>query len=388
MDESLDFVRGPYGEIFPPPLVGGLDPEEALAQFLDLTAAAGHPVNHLPTRGESRKGLINLAMLYHHQLNLKRALSGEWDDPDALRLRQAVLDGEPLSLRPLGLETLHFSTFAPILQWIGGRRWRVGQADAGRSMVLEGEIGAALEQAWELYRQWSEEERDRFDASTDRLLSGPENLNHLYGRTCILQGEAVIPAAGVKVERLNHYLYRLTTPLGQRLFTTSTHERALRVGEALAERLGLKIRYPEPLELQTGLRRLFDTPPTCTPKGIWTLGPVQAVWAPEGKRWAVLELEKARYFLIQQSGELQVIPAPPTKGRAVATSTLLPHQLPWLETATGNPLYQEIFLAYAAVRIAEYHHERELRQARHTHTMKGIHIHDDHDHGHEHESAH
>src|SRR5690554_3010708 len=111
----MKFNTGPYGEIFPPPLVSGLSPDEALGRLLQGAEKAGKPISSVPSRGESRRGMYNLAMLYVHQTNLARAIAGIIPDPEAEALRRAVIEeGQALSLRPLGMEKLWFTTFAPV----------------------------------------------------------------------------------------------------------------------------------------------------------------------------------------------------------------------------------------------------------------------------------
>jgi hypothetical protein len=54
--------------------------------------------------------------------------------------------------------TMHL-TFAPVLQYLGEGRWRLGTPDYGRSETWdEAGPGAAVRRAQGLYRQWFDEE--------------------------------------------------------------------------------------------------------------------------------------------------------------------------------------------------------------------------------------
>jgi hypothetical protein len=297
---DIDFTRGPYGEILPPPLVSGVDPDEALAQFVQAAERSGNPVT-VPSRGQSRKGMINLAMLYAHQQNLKRALSdlsddGVGDNADGQALYEKVVeDGELLSLRPLGLERLHFATFAPVLRHFEANRWRVGLPSStldkrGRTAVLEGEPGDVLEKAWALYVKWSAEESDQFGETVDKLLDAvPYSLNHAYWAGLLRGGQSAVVAQGVSVGWLGrHQTYRLTTQKGERIVEASSPERAARMAEALAQKARLEMIYPSASDVLDALLAEWalrsdggagDAPePVQDAAGVWVIGDVRARW--------------------------------------------------------------------------------------------------------------
>ena len=149
----MNFSRGPHGEIFPPPLVAGASPEEALREMV------GGDIYERMEPAE-RKAFYGEALLYIHQQNLRRALAGEMaDDPDADALCWAVVQqGEPMSLRPLGMEEMEFKTFAPVLRRVGDDRWQVGIPDDGHHVILIGDAPSVLRQAQQLYVAWAEAE--------------------------------------------------------------------------------------------------------------------------------------------------------------------------------------------------------------------------------------
>jgi hypothetical protein len=147
------FSRGPYGEILPPPLMNGLTPadlNDVVREMIDDPAL---------TEGEDLTPYHPNAMVYVLQQNLVRALSGELNGPDAADLRAAVLRGEPLSVRPVGHETLAYRTFAPVLQRISDTSWRLGLEKHGQTAIIAGDnAGIALRLARQIYVTWAEAE--------------------------------------------------------------------------------------------------------------------------------------------------------------------------------------------------------------------------------------
>jgi len=296
MDNHTDFSRGPYNEILPPPLVGGVDEEEALAMLAQDAEARGQPIS-IPTRGQSRKGMYNLAMLFVHQQNLKRALQGQSDDPDGQALYEAVVkNGELLSLRPAGMESLFFFGFAPVFGRVAESQWRVGLPEHGQTAAVAGEAGAAIEAAWKVYVEWSKQEAERFAEIADRFLKAvPHALNHDYWAAQMRDDEtrAAQIADAVAVEWLGkHQSFRLTTPKGTRLFESSSPERAARIGEAVARQMKVEPQYPSPADMlrvfcaDGGAPRLR----AIGAEGVWMLGhdQVRAKWEGGDKRLAVI----------------------------------------------------------------------------------------------------
>ncbi len=120
----IEFERGPYGEIVPPSL------------------AVGMPLD-------------NLGLVYVHQRRLRQAIAGELDEAEARDLYQAVVvEGERVSLRPLGQEECVLSSFAPVLQCIEGDCWRVGVAGQGRTRDITAPPGRVVELAQGVFVEW------------------------------------------------------------------------------------------------------------------------------------------------------------------------------------------------------------------------------------------
>jgi hypothetical protein len=146
----IEFERGPFGEIVPPSLAAGMPADEALEM---LARDSGTPAGEVE----------NLGLVYVHQRCLRRAIAGELNDDDAARdlYRAVVVEGEPLSLRPLGQEERVFSTFAPVLQHIEGELWRVGVAEQGRTREFTAPLGRVVELAQGVFVEWFKTEVGR-----------------------------------------------------------------------------------------------------------------------------------------------------------------------------------------------------------------------------------
>ncbi len=341
----MTFTYGYFDEIFPPPLVSGMDPDAALHALVATAAAGGNPLSAVPTRGRSRQGMINMALVQQHQTLLVAALCGELDAPDAVALRDAVLNGARLSLRPVLQETLYFSTFAPVLQWLGGHRWRVGVPDFGRHAEIESpDMAQVMQKARALYVQWCQEESQRFAAATAKILTGPNSLYHLYWAAVIGQENWVSLAPDIIVEHLNHTLYRFWTPNGSRLYETSVHTRAARVGETLAHKFKQPVTYPDIATLRDWQAGTFAAPPR-QEAARWHFDAVTAKWAAQGARLGVLGKGSKRYLLQTAQTRVQLIPHTARRARPVAE---LECPVAWLAPAATDPLYQEVLLGWAA----------------------------------------
>ena len=151
---SSDFTRGPYQEILPPPLftLSGVtedDLEDIVAEMAgDLYRDLLDPSLYYED-----------ALVYLHQQNVLRVLAGEFaGDRDAGDLRDAVLRGEALSLRPFAQEDVVYLTFAPVLQRIGDDSWRLGVETYGKTAVIGGDAPTALRRAPQIYVSWAEAE--------------------------------------------------------------------------------------------------------------------------------------------------------------------------------------------------------------------------------------
>lgn len=160
MSNKIEFSRGPHGEIIPPPLftLSGVTPDDLDGVVAEMV---GDIYDHLPDPSLYHEE----ALVYLHQQNLLRLLAGEFEEsPEAVALREAVLRGELLSLRPFGREEATYRYFAPVLRRTGDDRWRLGLADYGRRTVLfsAADAPSALERARHIYVIWAElEEADQ-----------------------------------------------------------------------------------------------------------------------------------------------------------------------------------------------------------------------------------
>ena len=146
------WTRGPYGEILPPPLNAGIEPDEV------LNGIVGARIYALMTPQE-RASFYGDAAIYAHQRRLERVFGGETQTPVEVALYAALLNGQSISLRPLGYEGKRYQSFAPVLQRVGGGRWQVGLEDAGKMEVIEeADSRRAYLRARELATSWAEAE--------------------------------------------------------------------------------------------------------------------------------------------------------------------------------------------------------------------------------------
>ena len=267
--------RGPYGEILPPPLVGGVAPEEALARLVADNAEMGVEVS-VPGKGRALEGMYNVALVYVHQLRLREALAGRLpDDPDAEALRRAVMEErELLSLRPPGLEHLVFTTFAPVLRHLGDGRWRVGLPDHGQVEEFEeDDPGRAVERAQALYVAWSEADDDAFDREAKKALkASPRSLFHDFWLAGFEETGVWERGGGFRLTLLGrHNTMQLDTPRGSRIIKTG-RLRGVQLCDALARRAGVKPPYPPPGPFQAWLVEAGASTPG---RVEWTVGPGQ-----------------------------------------------------------------------------------------------------------------
>jgi len=170
MSKAIAFSRGPYGEIYPPPLLDGITPDDAICILRDAIQQLGEG-GSLPEDDDSKPYVTNLALLYVHQLRLSRALAGQGESDTERALHQAVVvDRSPLSLRPLGLENLSLP-FAPVLQRLDDQEWQVGVYGHGRVGKVKAKLQDVVKRAQALYVRWCEEEEKKKEQAKGARLS-------------------------------------------------------------------------------------------------------------------------------------------------------------------------------------------------------------------------
>lgn len=309
MTNSTSFGTGPYGEILPPPLVSGVDPEEAAVAMVRASRQAGQPIVSIPTKGESRRGYLNQALLYLHQQNLTRALAGQLDEPDAAALRDAVLRGQTLSLRPLGLEQLYFSSFAPVVQQIGDNLWRIGLPGQGRVKTFSASAGEAIVQAQRLYVEWSTAEAEQFKAwarqATTQLEPDYHHLVWLADLTTTADLTAEL-AAGFALQRLGkHSTYRLTTPKGWRIVEAGRPERAIAIAAAVLRQQQIILPRYEPADVLAALVMLGVRLPQPVGKNIWQVNGMRGQALSPDR--VMLQTGGSRYLIGLQETRLDLI---------------------------------------------------------------------------------
>ena len=154
----MRFTKGPYGEIYPPPLFEGVTQAQVVARFKALHLAQGKPLTE-PKTDEGKKALINLAMTYHHQMHFRKVIGGQGQTETERALHAAVVAGERLSIRPIGHEGRENTTFAPVLTRLGEQQWQMGLDGQGNVRVVDATDDQIIEQAQAIYVEWSRAEK-------------------------------------------------------------------------------------------------------------------------------------------------------------------------------------------------------------------------------------
>ena len=263
--------RGPYGEILPPPLVEHVTEEEALARLVADNAALGVKVS-VPQRGHARDGLINVALLYAHQMRLREVLAGRFESSQEEALYEAVtMDGESISLRPLGLEWARYIGFVPILQTqtpgrlliprnrVGPDKpilWRFGINGRGYSELFANiDSVKAVAKAQAIYVRLSTQDAETFEAKARALVDAP-SLLHDYALWQLDDAGEWNRGAGFRLQVIGaHNTMQLDTPSEARPVSLDP-ARAVKLLDALARQAGAEADWPRPVELADWLTRM------------------------------------------------------------------------------------------------------------------------------------
>lgn len=223
--QPLRFQRGPFGEVFPLPLIEGMTGAECLEILEQDARDLGLPLEDVPTRGDSLVGMQQVAAVHVHSKLLCAALDGECTKPEAQGLRYLVVEqGLPMSVRPLLSEHDQYVTFVPIFQRVfeeqgnGGspRKWRLGREGQGRSQIIEAETpGTALGIALDLTAEWYTQEDELL---ADRAKEVPRSItaDYLARQLEVLQRNQDLPLANDwRIVRTRHDIFLLDMFLRQ-----------------------------------------------------------------------------------------------------------------------------------------------------------------------------
>jgi hypothetical protein len=288
--------------------------------------------------------MYNLALVYVHQLRLRDAIAGQLqDDPDARDLYQAVvLEGEPMSLRPLGMEGLVFSTFAPVLQRVGEDRWRVGVEGQGKTTVFDAPLDQVIAKAQAAYVKLSDADDEDWDEKVGKAMKRvPRLLAHEYWAWRFHQDGEWDRGGGFHLTALRgHGTVRLALPNGSRIINTS-RVRAIHMVDALARKAKVEYPWPDPGDI---IEWLTDrgVPLVDTESTPWAIGKFKVAWKPNPPG-AVLGTEDERYFLVvkKRGGELTLHPSSgngkrPNKRKKLAATALGPQIKDFLTDEIGR----------------------------------------------------
>lgn len=217
--QTVRFQRGPFGEVYPLPLIEGMTGPECLAILEQDAKDLGLPLEDVPTRGDSLEGMHQVAAVHVHSKLLCEALDGACTKPEAQGLRYLVVEqGLPMSIRPLFAEHDQYVTFVPIFQRVfeeqgnGGspRKWRLGREGQGRTQVIEAATpGTALGIAQDLAAEWYTQEEALL---SDRAKELPRSLtsDYIARQLEVLQRDQDLPLANEwRIVRTRHDIFIL-----------------------------------------------------------------------------------------------------------------------------------------------------------------------------------
>ncbi|NUM47614.1 MAG: hypothetical protein HUU38_23165 [Anaerolineales bacterium] len=156
---EIQFQRGPYGEIFPPPFISHVTSEEAWKRYYAFNLSIG--VRLSGPQSEAEKPIwYNSAAVFCHQIRLREVIGGTALDetPIEAALRAEVEQGELLSIRPIGMEHRAPKTYAPVIRRLDTTSWQFGLPNHGKSTIIEARSEEIMEKAQQLYIQWQQGE--------------------------------------------------------------------------------------------------------------------------------------------------------------------------------------------------------------------------------------
>ncbi|MGD9100476.1 MAG: hypothetical protein PVF45_08345 [Anaerolineae bacterium] len=343
-DAVIDFDRGPYGEIFSPPLVAGLTMEETLAWLERVSEDLGSPIVDMPSKGRSREGMEWMSVVHATQLRLRQAVAGELpDDPDAGDLyRAVVVEGQPLSLRPLGQEDLTFAGFAPVLQHIAGDRWRIGVEGQGRTTEIVAPPDEVIRRAQGVYVRWSEADDAAWDKRVGQAMRRlPRSLMHQYW-AWKFHRESLWERGGgyLLLDPAGHGTRLLDLPKGRRILRTN-RLRAVHITDTLARRDRVEPPWPQVDEVVAWLEQ-EGVSPLEQSEGEWQSGPLRVAWerrggGPPSARFSVGDASYAA--LVVGRKEITLHPTRrgrPDRKRKLATTAMEPPLREWLRDERGR----------------------------------------------------
>jgi hypothetical protein len=246
---EITFQTGPYGEIFPLPLLAGMTDEEALDRLVEDSAEAGYPFDP-PTRGQYVDEMHFRGQIHVHQQRLPQALAGEMDLPEAEALRIAVMEqGHPMSLRPFGMEVLNYRSFAPVLKYLGKGHWQIGLEDEGRTYTFEEtDVVQAIKAAQQIFKKWADNDDGNWmEAAEQAMQDYPRSLFHHYWTAQIRRDRVWNRGGGVVLHLQDNHSpgrFRLDLPGDAvRLYKTS-RVRGVHIADAVARANDIKPDFP------------------------------------------------------------------------------------------------------------------------------------------------
>jgi len=326
---NITFKTGPYDEIYPLPLLAGMTPEEALKQLVEDSTAMGHPFVP-PTRGQYVEEMHFRGQCHVHQQRLPKAMAGEMDDvPEAAALRQAVMElGHRMSLRPLGMEILKYSSFAPVLQYLGDDRWQVGLKGEGRVQSFEATDPAeAIKAAQQVFKRWADQDDEKWmeaaEKATDRF---PRSLFHHYWAAQIREDKVWERGGDITLHlQDNHDRFRLELPGDTVRLYKTTRVRGVHIADAVARHTGVEPRYPPSSLVMEWLIEEGMAFPEMHDEHRWDIGDVKVKMIPDRQEFVLEDAAGARYVIrIEGQKAAELVLRPIVDGKP-DTSTMLAH---------------------------------------------------------------